>query len=265
MSSSSAYLLVTHGSRDRRPQIAVERLAQLVSQQLHQEGSPKRFQRHQEPETNRTFNRTATITKLHPLVGTAALELAPLSLNQSIQQFARQAQRSGTKQIQILPLFLLPGVHVKEDIPEEVALAQQALGEEIQLVLQPYLGSYPGIKRLLAQQFEQHPSQARILLSHGSRRPGSKQIIEAIAAELEAVAAYWSVSPSLPQQISTLVAAGTREIAIVPYFLFSGGITEAIRNQVTQLQQDLEVLLALGEPLGATPELANLIVKEIGT
>ena len=174
-------------------------------------------------------------------------------------QFAQLQE--GVKQIQILPLFLLPGVHVSEDIPAEVAMAQQQL-EEIQIELRPYLGSQPGIIDLLAEQFEQLPAQARILLSHGSRRPGSNQPVEAIAAQLDAVAAYWSISPSLDQQVENLAAAGYRDIAIVPYFLFAGGITEAIAVAVEQLENS-DTTLYLGEPLGATPQLASLIVKEI--
>ena len=249
---TTAYLLVIHGSRDPRPQIAVDRLVELVSQELettsHQRGFAQAF--------GAQAQATAVISP--SLVGSAALELA-LPLHQAIVQFARLQE--GVKQIQILPLFLLPGVHVSEDIPAEVAMAQQQLGE-IQIELRPYLGSQPGIIDILAEQFEQLPAQARILLSHGSRRPGSNQPVEAIAAQLDAVAAYWSISPSLDQQVENLAAAGYRDIAIVPYFLFAGGITEAIAVAVEQLENS-DTTLYLGEPLGATPQLASLIVEEI--
>ena len=249
---TTAYLLVIHGSRDPRPQIAVNKLVELVSQELettsHQRGFDQAFGAPQ-----------ATAVISPSLVGAAALELASLPLYQSIVQFA-QLQK-GVKRIQILPLFLLPGVHVTEDIPAEVATAQQQLGE-IQIGIRPYLGSQTGIIDILAEQFEQLPAQARVLLSHGSRRPRSNQPVEAIAAQLNAVAAYWSTSPSLEQQVENLTAAGYRDIAVVPYFLFAGGITEAITLAVQQLQQ-FEINLYLGEPLGATPQLASLIVEEI--
>jgi len=51
-----------------------------------------------------------------------------------------------------VPLFLLPGVHVIEDIPTEVAIAQQALGQEVKIDLRPYLGTHPGLSCLLANQ-----------------------------------------------------------------------------------------------------------------
>lgn len=240
-----------HGSRDPRPQLAVDQLVELVSQELQTRWAQV---------SGASKKATAVINK-PLLVGSAALERS-LPLHQRIEQFARlQAE---IQQIQILPLFLLPGMHVREDIPAEIAMAQQQLLGEIDIELRPYLGSQSGLIPLLAEQFERWPSQARILLSHGSRRPGSNQPVEAIAAQLDAVAAYWSTAPSLEQQVETLAAAGHRSIAIVPYFLFAGGITEAITSTVEQLQEKMaDTTLYLGEPLGATPPLARLIVEEI--
>ncbi|MGK7874329.1 MAG: sirohydrochlorin chelatase [Xenococcaceae cyanobacterium] len=267
MTFSSAYILVSHGSRDPRPQIAVERLAHLVRQQLEKRAAlvkpmPHHQLRYRSGINEKLAGSTAVLSRPQsPLVATASLELAPVPLHESIRQIAMEAQEAGLKRLQVLPLFLFPGVHVKEDIPAEVALAQQTLGEKVMLELRPHLGSL-GLRNLLAKQFSQIRADGRILLSHGSRLRGANQPIEAIASQLQAVAAYWSVSPSLAEQIETLAAAGKRTIAIGPYFLFAGGITEAIAQQVKQLQQAFPTLeLLLGEPLGATAELANLIVE----
>jgi len=54
--------------------------------------------------------------------------------------------------LQVVPLFLLPGVHVMEDIPTEVAIAQQALDPELKIALQPHLGTHLGLSGLLATQ-----------------------------------------------------------------------------------------------------------------
>jgi sirohydrochlorin cobaltochelatase len=197
----------------------------------------------------------------HPLVGTAALELAPLPLHQQICEFGSQALTSGCSRLQLLPLFLLPGVHVMEDIPAEVATAQEQLGNTIKLNLRPHLGAHPGLKPLLANQINLEASAALVLLSHGSRRPGSNTPVEAVAEYLGGVAAYWSVSPSLEEQITALAEAGQQRIAILPYFLFAGGITDAIAQTVAELQAQFPHLqLSLHEPIGASMELANLVV-----
>ncbi len=232
----SAYLLVYHGSRDPRPQAGVERLAQLVSQSKVQvEGMP--------------------------LVGTASLELSPVPLQDQIKAFGDRALASGYNNMQVVPLFLLPGVHVMEDIPVAVAIAQQSLGQEMKIDLQPYLGTHAGLKDLLANQLAATKAEAWIILAHGSRRAGSKQPVEAMAKQLEVVEAYWAVPPRLESRVKDLVSAGHQQIGILPYFLFAGGITDAIAQSVEQLKvQFPNALFHLANPLGASAELAELIV-----
>jgi sirohydrochlorin ferrochelatase len=262
----SAYLLVSHGSRDPRPQIAAERLASLVAQKLQQSKSLSQsslnYQRDRFSEVAQSG--AAILTKpIVPLVDTACLELAPVPLHVSIEIFAQKARALGLTRLQILPLFLLPGVHVKEDIPREMAIAHQAV-RGIELELRPYLGSQLNLINLLAQQLEPLPATAKILLSHGSRRLGGNQPCEEIASQLDALTAYWSLSPTLSEQITALSEKGAKNIAILPYFLFTGGITDAIAQQVQQLQSAFPHLkLFLGQPLGATEQLADAIVAGI--
>ena len=248
---SSAYLLVSHGSRDPRPEIAMQQLAKLVCNKLPKNHNPSNSKH---------------------LVGIAALEMSSQPLSEQIQQFAKSAFYDGCGELRlrklsenenslkIVPLFLLPGVHVMTDIPAEVALAQQALGQDMIIELQPYLGSHPDLEKLLAKQIATIKAQAWILLTHGSRRPDSEKPVQAIAENLGAVVAYWSVRPSLESRVKELVAAGYREIAILPYFLFAGGITDAIAASVEELKlQFSAVNFQLAEPLGASAELAELI------
>jgi sirohydrochlorin cobaltochelatase len=229
----SAYLLVSHGSRDRRPEIAMQQLAVLVANKL------------QIPEK---------------LVGTASLEVCPEPLHEQIRRFAQGAVLLGCGRLKIIPIFLLPGVHVMTDIPTEVTLAKQAVGEDITIDLQPYLGSHSGLQIFFQQQIATIKAAAGILLSHGSRRPGSQQPVENMAANLGVVTAYWSISPSLESRVEELIAFGHREIAILPYFLFSGGITDAIAQAVDELKLQFPgVSFYLAQPLGASDELADLI------
>ncbi|MBD2496651.1 sirohydrochlorin chelatase [Nostoc sp. FACHB-280] len=233
---SSAYLLVSHGSRDPRPEIALQQLTEFINQKQQSYSSSKK------------------------LVGLAYLETRPEPLHIQIKEFAHSAFVAGCESLKIIPLFLLPGVHVMQEIPEEIALAQQALGKDINLELLPYIGSNPALTKLLSQQMAEIITQAWILIAHGSRRPGFQQPVETIAANIGAVAAYWSVAPSLEAQVEQLVAAGKEEIAIVPYFLFAGGITDAIAQLTETLKLKFPaVTFQLAQPLGASAELADLI------
>ncbi len=245
----SAYLLVSHGSRDPRPQVEMARLAELLAQQLSQ--------------GDLTIAGTDRPTSF--IVETAVLELAS-PLHQQIQQFAKRAVILGYRQLKIVPIFLLPGVHVMEDIPAEVAIAQQMLEDTIALEICPYLGSHAKLQEIWLDLISDSgtPDQGRILLGHGSRRAGGNQFMEAIAAHLEALPAYWSVAPSLTEQINFLVSQGSTQIKILPYFLFEGGITDAIAQSIQSLEQQLpNVHLSWIPPKGATAKLAIAIATFI--
>lgn len=244
---SSASLLVWHGSRDRRPHLAISQLTALVTRELQAIASVS------------AAGNTLVLPR-PPLIDSAALELSPLPLRDSILSFARQAKSQGLQRVQIYPLFLLEGVHVREDIPSEVAAARLQLEEEIELELLPHLGSHWEMVELLAAAFYSLPARGRILLAHGSRRESAQQKIAEISLKLNARPAYWHVLPDLETQISHLVTNEQKNIAIQPYFLFTGGITDAIAREVRRLQGKFtDANLSLGQPLGATPALVRLI------
>ncbi|MGG6295787.1 sirohydrochlorin chelatase [Leptolyngbya sp. AN02str] len=235
---NAAYLLVSHGSRDARSQSAMADLAGLVAQQLRV---------------------TSTVP---PLVEAAVLELGEHPLHWQIEHMAQRAIAQGYGRLNIVPLFLLPGVHVMEDIPHEVAIAEQALGSAIAITVCPYLGSHPHLASLIALPTQAPLHAQRILISHGSKRPQGNQPIEAIAASLNAIAAYWSVPPSLEAQVAQVVMQGCQHIAVLPYFLFPGGITDAIAQQIEAIgQQYPYVRFYNSTPIGTSVALADMVLS----
>ncbi|MTJ07162.1 sirohydrochlorin chelatase [Anabaena sp. UHCC 0204] len=233
MQSNTAYLLVSHGSRDPRPDMAMEQLARLLSEILPQGEN---------------------------FVGVATLEANIQPLHLQIKDFTDRVQAFGCKRVQIIPLFLLPGFHVMTDIPAEIAIAQEVIGAGMIMELRPYIGSYPGLGKFVARMMMTVKADVSIILAHGSRRAGSHAPVESIAASVGAVTAYWSVPPSLEIRVQELIAAGDQEIAIFPYFLFTGGITDAIALAVETLKlQFPSVSFQLAPPLGTSREFADLI------
>jgi len=233
MQIKTAYLLVSHGSRDPRPDVAMQQLAGLLGEMLPQGEN---------------------------FVGVATLEANIQPLHLQIQDFADRVQAFGCKIVQIIPLFLLPGFHVMTDIPAEIALAQEAIGAGMIIELRPYVGSYPGLAKFFTRMMMTVKSDVSIILAHGSRRAGSHTTVENIAASVGAVTAYWSVPPSLEARVQELIAAGYGKIAIFPYFLFTGGITDAIALAVETLKlQFPSVTFQLAQPLGTSREFADLI------
>ncbi|MDZ7963158.1 MAG: sirohydrochlorin chelatase [Aulosira sp. DedQUE10] len=238
----SAYLLVSHGSRDPRPEIAMQQLAGLMRDKLQSSENQK------------------------PLLDIAYLELSPEPLHEQIKKFAETALAAGCDRLKIMPLFLLSGVHVMKDIPDEIAMAQQAIGQDMMIELKLHLGNHPNLKTLLAKQIVGKKTAAWILLAHGSRRPNSLEPVEAMAKSLAAITAYWAVAPSLESRVKELIAVSKWEIAVLPYFLFAGGITDAIAQSVETLKLQFPLVnFHLAQPLGASTELAELIWDLIDT
>jgi len=300
-------LLVSHGSRDPRPQQATARLAELLQKKLS-----------------------------NAAIGTAVLELGEQPLHQQIINFAYQLfdsklvnsqtnlqvnskshSQASSVEILILPLFLLPGVHVMEDIPHEVNLARSILNpisnsisnsisnlisnpipnpissslsnSTTTLQILPHLGSHSGMFEILIEQqrftetikeisinptnsinLPNSPNsdlvEVWILLAHGSKYHHAHQPIKTLAQQINAIPAYWAVSPSLETRVEMLVAQGYKTIGILPYFLFPGGITDAIARQINNLQQQLtHVQFKLASPLGATNNLGDLILDLLST
>lgn len=217
----TAYFLVTHGSSDRR---SWQNLQNLVDRSQ---------------------------AEVDFLVGGGCLEGMASSLEEQLKVFGEIAKAKGYTEIVVVPLFLLAGVHVKEDLPNAVSIAQSYFSDPLDLPINfqiaAHLGTHAKIPELMRQQFELYPSsQSRILLSHGSRRASANQPIQDLAKSLGAIDAYWSVSPSLETQLDSLITQGVTRITVLPYFLSDGYITESIEQKISsyiKLNETLKINL----------------------
>ncbi|MBE9136272.1 sirohydrochlorin chelatase [Nodosilinea sp. LEGE 07088] len=293
-SASTAYLLISHGSRDPRPGQGMERLAQFVrspegdlwgrlpdikagldhrldaAKRLTVAGQSLRRAMPTDwlctdgdtPISAKSIIFRSQLSQLDsaPLVGTACLELGAVPLHQQIARFSRRAQAAGAQRIRLVPLFLLAGVHVLDDIPAEVNRAQQ-LVPDLTLEVCSHLGSHPGIKGVLRHKLRTAVSETLILLGHGSRRPGGNATVSALARSLGGTAAFWAVAPNLESQVIHHLQSGVQRVAILPYFLFTGRTTDAITHLTEELAERFPSMgFHLLPPLGPSPELARLVV-----
>lgn len=194
-------------------------------------------------------------------VGTAVLEFGAIPLAEQICDFASRIAAQGCYRLWILPLFLLPGVHVQVDLPAALAQARPSLPPGLEVGLLNYLGSHPALPQFLDQQRRGYAVSAWVVLAHGSRRPQANQPVEQIAERLGAEVAYWSVPPSLPEVIQRLAMDGHQHLGILPYFLFTGSTADEIYHQLVQIQlQFPQTTLHLAPFLQPTPELAGMML-----
>jgi sirohydrochlorin cobaltochelatase len=237
----AAYFLIAHGSRDARAYQGLEATAEFVRQHLMSPSSSQNI----------------------PLVGTGVLEFGNRPLASQIADFARAAAATGVRQVFLLPLFLAAGNHVLQDLPEAIAEAKsKLLGKAVSLKLCPALSTHPHLAQLVRNRMNDLlPCDRWILLAHGTRRSEGNQPIDALAAQLGIVPAYWAISPTLEAPIQTLQQLGAQRIGIVPYFLFPGRITDAIEAHIVELRSKFSTLdLQITQPLNPSPLLAKLLV-----
>ena len=285
-----AYLLISHGSRDPRPKEAMNRLADLVRQRLEDSlrspqtrgllasSSAERHSFADDLASHATSDRPSSPTLLltrpkaklsaevppahcDVIVGTACLELSSIELSEQIVKFGQRLVAAGGRELKLLPVFLMAGVHVMEDLPAEIAKAKQQLGDAIELTLCPHLGGHTQMLDVLSERIEAVPAEAALLVAHGSRRPKGNRKIKALGQRLNTEVAYWAIAPDIEEKIIELMQKGAQRIAILPYFLFAGGITDAITHRTEELAERFpKVKFRLLPTLGATDEMADLAV-----
>ncbi|WP_084639329.1 sirohydrochlorin chelatase [Geitlerinema sp. PCC 9228] len=268
---SVAYLLVFHGSRDPRPQQAVTHLVHRLAARISSPYSAAHRQAATLTVDTAGADGMRCLTAhsaAAPQVACAPLECGPQPLHGEIYRLGKkllQQEENAQHTIRILPLFLLEGVHVREDIPEEVEQARQMLPATVSLQLLTYIGAYSPLTVPLAQAMSEQKADAWMLVSHGTRRCHGNQPVERTATRLaemtqqEVFCAYWSVSPYIAERIDTAIASGYRRIGVLPYFLFPGGLTDAIGEQIQQLQASRQVACFLTPPLGVRDEFVRLL------
>jgi sirohydrochlorin cobaltochelatase len=244
--NTAAIFLITHGSSDRRSWIALQNLVAVARSQSDR------------------------------YISGGCLEGQELSLSQQLEKFAIEVIQIGISEIVILPLFLLAGVHVSNDIPEQVAIAQSNLQTRFPDLLpnkfgfrtMAHLGTDFQIPSLLLRHFEKYTDasnlerQGRILMAHGSRRSGANQVVEDLATHSQAITAYWGVEPKIETQIENLISQGTNKVSVLPYFLTEGVITEAIANKLKPYS-DLIQIQQLPVPL-SNEQIVDIALKSAG-
>jgi len=267
-----------HGSRDPRLQTELEALADHLRNNLpltssHTKSAPPLAWQLKHDAGNN--NQASPLTKVNAtaanetiLVDTAVLEFGQQSLHQKIVEFSKRTTDHGLLGIHLLPLFLLPGIHVLEDIPAELNRAREQLdrqigGEKIDLLLHPHLGSYAPLMQLLEPSMgsQNHKKdEALILVAHRSRRSEAQDFTQALKFNLNAEIAYWAGVPKLEEKVAHLAQQGKQKISVLPYFLFSGGIKDRILENISTLSYQFpNIHLELLNPLRISPSLMHLI------
>jgi sirohydrochlorin ferrochelatase len=114
---------------------------------------------------------------------------------------------------------------------------------------------------------------ALIILGHGSRDPEAIDTLVAITSMVGKQVNYERVEyaslqlskPALPDVIEELYGAGIRRILVVPFLIATGvHVKTDIPQELAALSHKYPGLtLVLGDPLGADPRLADIVVDRV--
>ncbi|WP_052404885.1 sirohydrochlorin chelatase [Bacillus rubiinfantis] len=168
----------------------------------------------------------------------------------------------GATDITLVPIFLLPGIHVNEDIPDISACFPgvnfhygKPLGADNILldILQ---------ERLIEAGFQGWESEAVLLVGHGSRTAGANtqfcKLTNSLAEKISRPIHSASITRAELYQ-HTASRLKTQKVYILPHFLFSG-------SYITKMQTELSMIegkFIFCRPIGFDLKLLPLIEKRI--
>jgi len=236
--SSSAAVLVAHGSADRRAAATTRALARLVA-----------------AARPGLAVRPAFLDHAGPRPGPVLAGLAG----------------AGHHRATLVPLLLTSAYHHRVDLPAVLAEARAAglrLPVAVAGVLGPAsTGPVPApLLAALRTRLAGHRAgfDAVVLAAAGTRDPAARASVAAVAAGLgEALgvqcrAGYASAAPTVGAAVGSFRSAGRRRVAVAAYFLASGRLYE-----VAAAAARAAGAVAVADPLGADPELAQLVLARL--
>jgi sirohydrochlorin ferrochelatase len=112
-----------------------------------------------------------------------------------------------------------------------------------------------------------------LVVAHGSRRAESNDEVRALARQLQEQRGEFDsvdcaflelADPSIPDGLRRAVAAGAREVVVVPYFLSAGRhVVKDIPEEVAVVRAEHpDIVITVAPYLGAAPELAGLLLRQ---
>jgi sirohydrochlorin cobaltochelatase len=171
-------------------------------------------------------------------------------------------------EIAVVPVFLFEAGHLKRDLPAALAKAGRP---GLTFRVGGPLGLDPALVRIAASQVR--PEETVLLVGRGASDPfaraGLFEVGRLLAAETGCagvVPAFCDVAaPGLEEGLAACLAGGAVQVAVLPYLLFQGVLTERIATRVSAWQtQGLPVRLAGGAGLGSCPGMAEFLKMRVG-
>jgi len=208
-------------------------------------------------------------------IETCFIEFAEVLLDDGLDIAAKDA-----KHVIVVPLILNAAGHVKMEIPHHINKARER-HSEVEFIYASHLGAndsiFKIIKRSLAKVMTQidmpDPKTTGVIIlgrgssdrvANGEIAKMSRWLFDDTDHEQIDIAFTGITYPRLEAVVQNQVILGMTQIAILPYYLFTGTLIERIKRQVTRLQQQYpQIVLVSGNYFGFEPEIYTLLNQRV--
>lgn len=239
-------LLVGHGSRDPNGNKEIEEFSEQW--------------RAQHPEWN---------------IEVCYIEFADVLLDEGFDNAAKNADR-----VLVIPLILNAAGHVKMEVPEHLEKARQR-HPDVEFIYGKNLGVsstlLTAVKRQLLQVMDfiamPDPKTTGVIIlgrgssdkiANGEVAKLARWVFEEREHELVDIAFTGITHPRLETAVQRQIKLGMTQIAILPYYLFTGTLITRIAEQYKHLQTQYPTIrFGLGHYLGFEPEIFKLLDENV--
>lgn len=203
------------------------------------------------------------------------IELAEVLLDDGLAKAAENSAR-----VVVVPLILSAAGHVKMEIPEHIEQARLKF-PTVEFVYAPHLGASSELLQVLKQNLKKtlktlampDPKTTGVILlgrgssdrvANGELAKIARWLFEDTEHELVDIAFTGITHPRLETAVQRQVKLGMTQIAILPYYLFTGLLIERIAEQVQRLRQQYpQIAFACGSYFGFDPAVFRLLDQRV--
>ncbi len=216
-------------------------------------------------------------TEMNPQwrIETCFIEFADVMLDDGLDNAAKDAER-----VIVVPLILNAAGHVKMEIPHHINEARQR-HNNVEFVYAAHLGANDSIlsilkrnlRKVMAQMDMPDPKTTGVIIlgrgasdrvANGEVAKMARWLFDETDHENIDVAFTGITYPRLEAVIKKQVTLGMTQIAILPYYLFTGTLIERIKRQVGRLQQQYpQIAIEHGQYFGFEPEIYALLNQRV--
>lgn len=208
-------------------------------------------------------------------IETCFIEFADVLLDQGLDNAAK-----GSSRVIVLPLILNAAGHVKMEIPHHIGKARSR-HTDVEFIYASHLGANDQILTILKRNLRKimgeidmpDPKTTGVILlgrgssdriANGEVAKMARWLFEETDHEHIDIAFTGITYPRLENVVQQQMKLGMTQIAVLPYYLFTGTLIERIKRQVARLQkQNPQLSICHGEYFGFEEEIYQLLNERV--